>query len=63
MTLRPVTPEEIRAAQVLTASALAAWLGAGIVPAFRPYATVIRAVVLAVYLLACVGFTVWVLVR
>jgi hypothetical protein len=57
------TVEEVRAAQILTGATLAAWLACGVIPVARPYATKIRAGLLAVYLLGCAAFITYVLVR
>ena len=58
-----VTSEEIRAAQVVTAAAMAAFIGAGVVPGLREHAAALRWAVLVLYLLTCVGFVAYVLVR
>ena len=61
--LGPVTSEDMRAAQLLTGATMAAWLTCGVVPAARPYATKLRAGLLAAYLLGCAAFVVYVLLR
>ena len=57
--LRPVSAEEMHAAQVITGAAMALWLGVGLVPALRPYAGMIRGAVLALYLLTAAGFVIY----
>ena len=61
--MNTLSSDEIRAAQMLTAATMAAWLAAGIVPGLNRHARLIRIVVLAVYLAGAAGFTVWVLLR
>ncbi len=61
--LGPATDEEVRAAQILSGAAMAAWLACGWIPVVRPYATKIRTVLLAAYLLCCVAFIGYLLVR
>lgn len=58
--LRPVSDEEIRAAQVFTGSTFALWLVIGYVPAVRRYANTIRAFLLGVYLAGCAAFVAYV---
>jgi hypothetical protein len=53
----------MRAAQLLTGATMAAWLTCGVVPAARPYATKLRAGLLAAYLLGCAAFVGYVLLR
>jgi hypothetical protein len=48
----PVSGEEMRAAQLITGSAMALWLAIGYLPALRPHATRLRGGLLVVYLLA-----------
>ena len=57
----PVTGEEMRAAQILTGATMAAWLACGAIPGVRPYATTLRAGLLAAYLLCCAAFIAYVL--
>jgi hypothetical protein len=61
--LELATDEEVRAAQILTGATLAAWLACGVIPGVQPYATKIRTVLLAAYLLACLGFIVYLSAR
>ncbi|HUN39593.1 MAG TPA: hypothetical protein VMU81_04830 [Acetobacteraceae bacterium] len=58
-----VSPDEIRAAQMLTGGTMALFLMAGLVPGLRPYAGKIRAGVLAAYLLGCAAFVGYVLIK
>jgi len=53
----------MRGAQMLTGATIAAWLACGWIPGVRPYATKIRAGLLAAYLLGCAAFIVQVLFR
>jgi hypothetical protein len=55
--------EEMRAAQILTGATMAVWLACGVVPGVRPYATKLRAGLLAAYLLCCFGFIAFVLLQ
>ena len=50
-----VSPDEMRAAQILTGAVLALWLAIGYVPALRRYAVAARLALLVVYLVGCVG--------
>ena len=59
--LGPGNIAEMHAAQILIGFALAAFLGVGLVPGLRPYAMRIRTGVLAVYLLGCVMFVLYVM--
>jgi len=61
--LAPVSAEAMRGAQMLTGATIAAWLACGWIPGVRPYATKIRAGLLAAYLLGCAAFIVQVLFR
>jgi hypothetical protein len=61
--MAPLTTEEIRAAQMLTAATMAAWLACGVVPAIRPHAAKFRAGLLAAYLAGCAAFVGYVLLR
>jgi len=61
--LGPATDEEVRAAQILTGATMAAWLACGIIPGVQPYATKIRTALLAAYLLGCVAFIAYLLLR
>jgi hypothetical protein len=47
----PISPEAMRAARLLTGSAMALWIATSFVPPLRPYAAQIRSAVLAAYLL------------
>jgi hypothetical protein len=55
--------EEIRAAQIVTLSTLALWLGIGYVQPLRPYANRVRAVLLAAYLIGSAAFVAYVVLR
>ncbi len=59
--LDTVSPADMRAAQVFTGMAMAIWIGVGFTPALRPYARTVRGAVLALYLLGCLGFIVYML--
>ncbi|HEY1932148.1 MAG TPA: hypothetical protein VGG99_09070 [Acetobacteraceae bacterium] len=58
MSLRPVTPYEMHAAQIFAGGAMALWMLVGLAPGIRAYATQIRAVLLAIYLLGGTAFAV-----
>ena len=58
-----VTGEQMRQMQIITGVAMALFVGIGIVPGLRPHAGRIRLVLLVVYLVTCVGFVGWVLLR
>jgi hypothetical protein len=58
-----VPAEQMRQAQIVTGFAMAAFIGAGVVPGLRPYAATIRLVLLVVYLVACGAFVAWALLR
>ncbi|HET7879886.1 MAG TPA: hypothetical protein VFL55_03305 [Acetobacteraceae bacterium] len=51
-----VSGTELQAARVLTGATMAAFLSVGLVPALRPHAGRIRAVLLVLYLVACIAF-------
>ncbi len=55
--------DEVRAVQILTGTAMAAWLLAGLAPGLRPHARTIRAVVLAAYLAGGGLFLAWLALR
>jgi hypothetical protein len=59
MSLRPVTPDEMHAAQIFTGSAMALWLIVGLAPGIRAHATPIRVVLLAIYLFGCAAFAIY----
>ncbi|HVC62929.1 MAG TPA: hypothetical protein VND19_21510 [Acetobacteraceae bacterium] len=61
--LAPATPEEAHAAQILTGATMAAWLACGWIPAIRPYATKIRVAILGAYLLGCIAYVGYVMLR
>jgi len=51
--LRPVTGQEMQAAQILTGAAMALFLMAGLVPGLKRHAGPLRVLVLVAYLLGC----------
>ena len=57
------SPEEIRAAQIITLSTFALWMGIGYVPPLRPHANLLRAILLACYLIGCTAFVLYVYMR
>ena len=61
MNFTAVSGQEIRAAQAFTGATFALWLAVGYLPAIRRHAARIRAVLLAVYLAAFVGFVAYAL--
>jgi uncharacterized membrane protein YedE/YeeE len=56
---RPVTAEEMHAAQVVTGLIFALWLGVGLVPGLKQYASAIRGLALALYLATIAGFVIY----
>jgi hypothetical protein len=60
---RAATADELRAAQILTGAAMALFLMVGLIPGLGPYAGKLRAGVLAAYLLGCVAFMGYVLLK
>lgn len=58
-----VSNEDMQAARIVTGAAMAAFLTVGLVPGLRERAALIRGVLLALYLLACVGFVGYALMR
>lgn len=58
-----VSAEDMRAAQMVTAAAMACFLAVGIVPGLERYVRRIRLGLLLAYLLACGGFLAYVLLR
>ena len=61
--LGSVTPEQMHAASVVTGLTLALWLAAGVIPALRRHAPVIRAGLLTMYLAAWAGVGLWLVLR
>ena len=57
--LRPVTVEEMHAAQVVTGATMALWIGVGVVPGLKQHAGRIRSAVLAGYLTTIAGFAIY----
>jgi hypothetical protein len=57
----PASAAEMHAAQILTGLAMALFLAVGLIPGIRTHARKIQAVVLAVYLLGCAAFIVYVI--
>jgi hypothetical protein len=55
-----VSAEDMRSAQIITLATLALWIGVGVVPPLRPHARGIRIATLALYLVGCAGFVVYV---
>jgi hypothetical protein len=53
----------MRTARIVTGAAMAAFIAVGLAPPLRPYARTIRLALVAVYLLGCIGFTAYVLLR
>jgi hypothetical protein len=58
-----VSGDQMRAAQIITGAAMALFVGIGVVPGLRRHAATIRLVLLAAYLVACIAFVAWVLLR
>ena len=52
--MRPVSPEQMQAARMLTSLTLAAFLAVGWIPGLRRHAGRIRLGVLAIFLIGCV---------
>jgi len=57
------TADELRAAQIITGVTMVLFLMAGLIPGLGPYAGKIRAGVLTAYLLGCVAFVGYVLLK
>ncbi len=60
MILDTVSADTMRSAQMITGIAMAIWIGIGVVPPWRKYTQAVRATVLVLYLLGCIGFIVYV---
>ncbi len=58
-----VSGNQMRAAQIITGAAMALFVGISVVPGLRRHAATIRLVLLAAYLVTCVAFVAWVLLR
>ena len=58
-----VTAEDMQAARIVTGVAMALFIGAGVVPGLRQRAATIRWVLLGAYLVVCVGFVGYALLR
>ena len=58
-----VSGEQMRTARIVTGATMAAFIAVGLAPPLRPYARTIRLALVAVYLLGCIGFTAYVLLR
>jgi hypothetical protein len=58
-----VSADDMQTARIVTGVAMALFVGIGVVPGLRPHAAKIRMMLLAGYLLACVGFVGYVLLR
>ncbi|HLJ05289.1 MAG TPA: hypothetical protein VKT26_03405 [Acetobacteraceae bacterium] len=58
-----VTAEDMQTARIVTGVAMALFIGAGVVPGMRQRAVSIRWVLLGVYLVACVAFVGYVLLK
>lgn len=61
--LDAVSAEQMRTARVVTGASMAAFIAVGLAPPLRPYAPRIRLVVVVAYLLGCVGFVGYTLLR
>jgi hypothetical protein len=61
--LDAVSAEQMRTARVVTGASMAAFIAVGLAPPLRPYAPRIRQVVVVAYLLGCVGFVGYTLLR
>ena len=58
-----VSSEDMQNARIVTGAAIAAFLVVGMVPGLRERATMIRGILLALYLLTCLAFVGYVLMR
>ena len=58
-----ISVEDMRIAQIVTGAAMAAFIGVGLAPGLRRHSGTIRRALLVAYLLTCVGFVGFVLVR
>jgi hypothetical protein len=61
MTWQPLSPDQMRWAQLLTGIVMSAWIGIGFLPPLRKYANRLRGALLAFYLILCLGFIVAIL--
>ena len=62
MMLDTVTVDEMRTAQLITGATMAICIGVGVVPPLRKYAGAVRRAAIALYLVSCVGFIVYLLI-
>jgi hypothetical protein len=58
-----VSAEDMQTARIVTGVAMALFIGTGVVPGLRQHAGTIRMVLLGVYLVACVVFVGYVVLR
>jgi hypothetical protein len=58
-----ISAEDMRIAQIVTGATMAAFIGVGLAPGLRRHAGRVRGALVVVYLLICVGFVGFVLVR
>jgi hypothetical protein len=58
-----VRGDEIRAAQIITLATLALWLAVGYVPPLQRYVSLVRAALLAAYLVGSAAFVAFVYFR
>lgn len=63
MTLPLVSPGEMRAGQVIVLCGFALWLGIGYVPGLARHANMLRALLLAAYLIGAISFVAYVFIR
>ncbi len=61
--LDAVSAEQMRTARIVTGATMAAFIAVSLAQPLRPYAWRIRLTLLVVYLLGCVGFVAYVLLR
>ena len=61
--LSAVSSDEMQTARIVTGATMAAFIGVRFVPGLRERAALVRGVLLALYLLACVVFIGYVLMR
>ncbi len=58
-----VSADDMQTARIVTGVAMALFVGIGVVPGLRQHAATIRMMLLVGYLVACVGFVGYVLLR
>ena len=63
MVFDTISSHEMQTARIITGATMAIVIGVGLVPPLRPFAQRIRMAALVLYILSCVAFVIYVLVR